>query len=93
MKESQSAIMPAMVLAMIPFFVWINVVKEPNSTFAVIVSLFPPATPILMLIRQTVPPGIPLWQPIVGTVGVLITTAIFVFAAGRNLPDRHSDPG
>ena len=83
LKESQSAIMPAMILAMIPFFVWVNVAKEPNSTFAVIVSLFPPATPILMLIRQTVPPGIPLWQPLVGTVGVVITTAIFVFAAGR----------
>lgn len=83
LKESQSAIMPAMVLAMIPFFVWINVVKEPNSTFSVIVSLFPPATPVLMLIRQTVPPGIPFWQPIVGTVGVLVTTTFFVLAAGR----------
>ena len=82
-KESQSMLMPVMVLIMAPFFVWTSVLKAPTATFAVVVSLIPPATPMLMLLRQGIPPGVPIWQPILGIVGVLLTTVLIVFAAGR----------
>ncbi len=83
LKESQSLLSPVMVLIMAPLFVWPNIIKEPNATFSVLLSLFPPATPMLMLVRQAVPPGVPLWQPLLGIVLVLLTTVIFVIAAGR----------
>ncbi len=83
MKEAQSLITPIMVLAVAPMFVWINVVKEPSSSFALAMSLIPPATPMLMIIRQAVPPGIPMWQPALGILLVLLTTIACVFAAGR----------
>ncbi len=82
-KEAQSLMMPIMIPIMIPFFVWMNVVKEPSSTFAVVLSLIPPMTPMLMLVRQAVPPGVPLWQPLLGILLVLLTTVACVFAAGR----------
>ena len=83
MKEAQSMMTPVMLLLMLPMFVWFNVVNEPNSSMALTMSLFPPATPMLMLVRQAVPPGIPLWQPLAGIATVLVTTLICVFAAGR----------
>ncbi len=83
LKESQSMLMPVMVFIMLPFFLWTSVLSSPNSTFSLAISLFPPATPMLMLLRQAIPPGVPLWQPLVGVVGVLLTTLLFVFAAGR----------
>lgn len=83
MKESQSIITPIMVIAVAPMFVWFNVVKEPNSSFALAMSLIPPATPMLMIIRQAVPPGIPTWQPALGILLVLLTTIACVFIAGR----------
>ena len=83
MKEAQSLITPIMVIAVSPMFVWLNVVKEPSSSFALAMSLIPPATPMLMIIRQAVPPGIPLWQPALGIALVLLTTIACVFAAGR----------
>lgn len=82
-KESQSLITPVMLVVMLPMFVWINVVKEPTSTFSVVASLIPTATPFLMPMRQAVPPGVPLWQPALGLVLVLLTTLLLVLAAGR----------
>jgi ABC-2 type transport system permease protein len=38
---------------------------------------------MLMTVRQSVPPGVPIWQPLSGIVLVLATTLICVFAAGR----------
>jgi ABC-2 type transport system permease protein len=83
MRETQSMTWPVMLLICIPMFVWLNVIREPNSSFATGISLFPFATPMLMLGRQAVPPGIPLWQPILGVCLVLLTTTLCVYAAGR----------
>jgi ABC-type Na+ efflux pump permease subunit len=83
MKETQTLLLPVMLLACAPMFVWFNVIREPNSPFATAVAFFPPATPMLMMARQAVPPGIPWWQPIVGIILVLVTTTASVYAAGR----------
>lgn len=82
-REAQSLVMPVTIPMIAPMFVWINVVREPDSTMSVVLSLIPPFTPMLMLIRQAVPPGVPLWQPALGIVLMLLTTAGCVFAAGR----------
>jgi ABC-2 type transport system permease protein len=83
MKEAQSMMTPVMLLVVSPMFVLQNVIREPGSTLSLAMSLFPPATPMLMIIRQTVPPGIPLWQPLLGVALVLLTSLVCVFAAGR----------
>lgn len=82
-REAQSAVMPVMLVIVLPMMLWMNVLREPTTLFATLISLFPPATPMLMLIRQAVPPGIPLWQPVLGMALVLLTTVLVVFAAGR----------
>ncbi len=38
---------------------------------------------MLMLARVAVPPGIPIWQPALGVLGVLAATLACVYAAGR----------
>jgi len=83
LKEAQSLMMPLMIVVMAPMFVWTMVIKEPTATFSVVASLVPTATPMLMLVRQAVPPGVPLWQPLLGIALVLITTIGCVFVAGR----------
>jgi ABC-2 type transport system permease protein len=83
MKEAQNLLMPVMLLVCIPLFVLGSVVKEPNSAVVTWLSFFPFATPMLMLARQAAPPGIPIWQPLLGVVVVLLTTVLCVWAAGR----------
>jgi ABC-2 type transport system permease protein len=83
MKEAQSMMTPVMLLVVSPMFVLQNVIREPGSTLSLAMSLFPPATPMLMIIRQAVPPGIPVWQPLLGIALVLLASLACVFAAGR----------
>ena len=83
LKEAQAMVTPVTILIALPMFVWVNVVREPTSSFSTGFSLFPLATPMLMIARLAVPPGIPIWQPILGVVLVLLSTVLCVYVAGR----------
>jgi ABC-2 type transport system permease protein len=82
-QETQTLLLPVMMLAMLPMFVLSNVVREPDSPLATWASLFPPATPMLMTARMALLPGLPAWQPALGGVLVLLTTLLCVYIAGR----------
>ena len=84
-KDAQGMMMPAMILAMIPIFLWLQVAQNPDSALSVGVSLFPFAAPYLMLLRIAIPPGPPAWQVIVAVAGSVAVTVGMVWAAGRIL--------
>jgi ABC-2 type transport system permease protein len=83
MKETQSLLMPVLMIVMLPLFVVVPILQDPNSLFSTFCSFFPPSTPMLMLARVSVPPGIPWWQPVLGVVGVLLATLACVWVGGR----------
>lgn len=83
LRETQTLVMPLMLVIVLPMFVLANVVREPHSTFSVSVSLIPLASPMLLVARHSVPPGVPIWQLALGIIMVLGTTVLFVYAAGR----------
>jgi ABC-2 type transport system permease protein len=60
-----------------------NIVREPHGSFATWFSLIPPFIPMLMCLRMASTSAIPVWQPILGVLLTLLTTAICVFAASR----------
>jgi ABC-type Na+ efflux pump permease subunit len=82
-KDAQSLTFPAMLPIIIPMFIMMPVAKEPLAGFSTWMSLIPPFTPTLMLLRLTSPIDIPSWQPWVGLAGLLIVTVIAVWAGGR----------
>jgi ABC-2 type transport system permease protein len=81
--ETQTLLMPVIIVAVLPMLILVHVIQEPNSVFSTSISFFPPATPMMMVGRLSVPPGIPWWQPTLGVLLLLATTAGFVYAAGR----------
>jgi ABC-type Na+ efflux pump permease subunit len=83
MRETQNLLWPVMLLVTMPMFVIVQVLREPNSAVVTGLSFVPFATPSLMIARQAVPPGLPLWQPLVGVAVMLLTTLACVWAAGR----------
>ena len=83
LKEAQSLLLPVWMMLMIPLFVWILIVQEPNGSLAFGLSMFPPATASMMVLRMATGATIPLWQPILGMVLLAMATAFAVFIAGR----------
>jgi ABC-2 type transport system permease protein len=83
MKDAQNLMAPASLIACIPLFLIRPVMLQPNSTFSTIASFFPPATPVLMLMRQGMPTHTPLWQPILGLIIVLLSAILCVWFAAR----------
>ena len=59
------------------------VLEDPNSTVATVMSLIPPFTPMLMLLRQAMPAGIPAWQPWAGMAGIAICIVAIVWGGSR----------
>jgi ABC-2 type transport system permease protein len=82
-KDAQSLSFPAMFPMMIPMFVMIPILKEPLSSFATILSLIPPFTPMVMTLRLASPVTIPAWQPWAGLLGVILFTLLVVWAGAR----------
>ncbi|MGE3309915.1 MAG: ABC transporter permease [Limisphaerales bacterium] len=82
-KDAQHLQMPVMMPLLIPVMVMMPILKEPHSTLATALSLFPPFTPLVMVLRLAAPGGVPAWQNWIGVVGVLVTTAFTLWIAGR----------
>jgi len=83
-QDAQQLAIVLLAPVMIPYFLITFVMQQPNGAISAGLSLFPPFTPMLMLLRQTMPGGgVPAWQPWVGLAGVLAFTLVMVTAAAR----------
>jgi ABC-2 type transport system permease protein len=82
-KDTQTLLMPIMMIAVIPFFALGAIMQDPNGTVARAVSFFPTATPMLMVARESVPPGVPWWEMLSGILLVMLTSLVCIWAAGR----------
>ncbi len=83
LREAQSLLLPVWMVMLLPMFVWFNVVREPNSFLATVLSFFPPSTPLMMTLRLSTGAIIPAWQILLSVVLLLAGTCIGVIAAAR----------
>jgi ABC-2 type transport system permease protein len=82
-KDAQAIQFPAMIPVFIPLLLMMPIILDPLGKMATGFSLFPLWTPMLMLLRQSTSVTIPVWQPIVGLIGVVIFTVLCVWAGAR----------
>jgi ABC-2 type transport system permease protein len=82
-QDAQNLAIVLLMPCLIPMFMLVTVLRQPNGTLATAMSLIPPFTPVLMLLRQAMPDGVPAWQPWVGLAGVLAFAVGTVWAASR----------
>lgn len=83
LKEAQGMLLPVWLVLMAPMMVWFKAVRDPNGFIATALSFFPPATPMMMMLRLSSGQTIPLWQPFLAVVCMLLATSLVVWLAGR----------
>ncbi len=82
-KDAQSLTFPGILPAIIPMFLIAPVIADPTGSFATTIALIPPFTPTVMVMRMASSVTIPMWQPIVGLIGVIIFTIFTVWIGAR----------
>jgi ABC-2 type transport system permease protein len=82
-KDAQNLQFPAMLPVILPLFILVPIMQNPTSSLSTWLSLFPPFTPTLMLVRLATPVTIPTWQPYAGLAGVILFTILSVWIGGR----------
>jgi ABC-2 type transport system permease protein len=87
-KEAQSFITPIMLVIMVPMMFWTAIVQQPHGTLAMVTSLLPPVSPLVMIMRIASLPAVPWLQVILsllilaGAVFAVVWAASHVFRVG-----------
>jgi ABC-2 type transport system permease protein len=87
-KEAQSLMMPINLLFVLPLMMWFNLAQHPDGTLARVLSFVPPVTPMVMMLRLSASPHVPLVEilasiaVLAGAVPVAIWAAARVFRTG-----------
>lgn len=76
-KETQSLMMPIMMVFIIPLVSWFKVVQDPNGTLSRVFSFIPPLTPMVMILRLS--SGSEIW--IIEIIASIILLAVTVLVA------------
>jgi ABC-type Na+ efflux pump permease subunit len=82
-QEAQNLAMIVLSPVIIPMFLLMPILNKPQGAMATALSLFPPFTPLVMLLRQALPGGVPAWEPWVGLIGVIACSGLGIWAASR----------
>ncbi|MBI1938706.1 MAG: ABC transporter permease [Ignavibacteriales bacterium] len=76
-QDAQSGLWPVMMLVLIPFFIAMSMIQNPNSDIAKIAAFIPFANIIVMPARMTIL-EVPMWQLIV-SLGISLATLFAIF--------------
>ncbi len=83
MKEPQALMLPVMMPIILPMMLVGLIIRNPDGLIARAVSLFPPTTPMMMLLRQAMDANVQPWELVVSTIGVIAFTVFCVWVGGR----------
>jgi len=83
LKDSQSMMVPVMILTILPVTFLPALLQNPTGKLAVALSLFPTSAPYVMLMRMVMTPAPPAWQVALSITLMVLTTILSVWAASR----------
>lgn len=62
LREAQALLTPVILVAVLPSMLWMPISSDPDSWFATVLSLTPPVSPFVMIMRMASNTPPPLWQ-------------------------------
>lgn len=83
MREAQGLMTPVMLIIMVPWMLWMPISRDPNATYAVVLSLIPPLSNFVIMLRlaSTTPP--PMWQVMLSVLAGVAGVAASLWFAGK----------
>ncbi len=83
LREAQSLLTPVVLLAVAPMLLWMPIRSDPNSMLATVLSLTPPVSPFVMVMRisSNTPP--PVWQIGLALLIGLLSAVAAMWVAGK----------
>ena len=83
LREAQALLTPVMLTMVLPMILWQPISRDPNGTLATVLSLLPPVSPFVMVLRlsSSVPP--PAWQVAASIVIGIASIFAAVWFAGK----------
>jgi ABC-2 type transport system permease protein len=80
-QEAQALMMPVMMSMMLPLLAMVPIGRDPNGTFAKVMSFIPPFTPFVMMNRAAGPPA--LWEYVVTTILLILAVIGALWASAK----------
>ncbi len=75
LREAQALLTPVILVAVLPSVLWMPISNDPDSMFATVLSLVPPISPFVMMLRMASSTPPPMWQVwlsiVIGVAGML----------------------
>jgi ABC-2 type transport system permease protein len=79
--DAQQFTLPISIPLIISFMAASAIIKDPGSTLATVLSIFPLTSPIIMMVR--IPFGVPAWDIVASMVSLIIGFVTFTWLASR----------
>lgn len=83
MREAQAMMTPVVMVVMIPYLLAMPISRDPNSTLATVMSLIPPVSPFVMIVRVTSTHPPPLWQILLSIALGFLCVWFFLWACAK----------
>ena len=84
LKETQSLMMPIMMVFIIPLIGWFKLVQSPDGMLARVLSFFPPVTPMVMILRLSATSDTPTVE-VLASIGLLAAAVLGVMWAAAKV--------
>jgi ABC-2 type transport system permease protein len=83
LKETQGLMMPIVLIFVLPLISWYKLVQSPDGVFARVLSLVPPVSPLVMILRMSASSNVPTVD-IIASIALLVAALLFsMWLAGR----------
>ncbi|MCL5269816.1 MAG: ABC transporter permease [bacterium] len=83
LKEAQNLLGPVTVLIVLPMVLWMPISQNPMGTLATVFAFFPPTTAMIMILRLSVNPGLPVAQIAGSILALAVASVATMWAAGK----------
>ncbi len=82
-KETQSLLKPVIIVCIVPIIAWQNIIRDPNSMLAKVLSFVPPTSPMVMILRLSSGTEIRIVEILLSIVLLAASVLAGVWIAGR----------